>query len=348
MSSKFTAPLILSSALALGAMGFVACGDGGNSDINPVLGGSSSSAGGKPLSSFHPDPITAIQFSDFGVASSTLSRVKFKGAITIDLSDTNTVVDIDQVHITGIEYHIVNQNNIETGSITATLAMDYENDFVTAVSFQEIGLQTDLDQGYNECGNFELVVYAFIDDGYITSQAEKRIPFVRPEEKCREPESSSSEPPAVPGAPLDTFSVQINTKVNKCIDLTAQAVAAGETGDICLRSTSTTGAIELSSGTGIKFAVYDNTNDNVRLNDYSKNYLPENPTTDDFLYMPSSLKEVYPNFLAAGDVFFVGIAPTYVPNSGSAIGFYSFVVLDSSVPDPNGDMTISLLIYKAK
>ena len=350
MSSKFTAPLIFSSALALGAMGFVACGE----DSNPGLPANSQPTVSSS-SYVEPEqtPTTAIVFSNLGVASATTSRVRFQGSISLDLSDSNTVADINAVVFTGIEVAIIKAGT-QTPQGTATFTNPIIFPTNRPINFIESGLQTDLEEGYTECGDFELVITAYADDGYIPSVTTARIPFTRSEENCKEPESSSSAPPDVPGAPLKMITIEgFNTKINKCINLTTETISADETGDICITKT-ISGTLDLSSTNGLKFAVFDNNNDNIRENNYSKNYrpgkigTPRDPTTDDFLYAEGALKDTYTNFTNEDDKFFVAIGPDYVPYSGSATGFYAFIVTNDDKAGGNEDHTLTLDIYKAK
>ena len=346
MKSKFITPLIFSSAFALGALSFVACGEDSNPNNFQTPTGSSSSSG-EPWSSPVISQETAITFSQTGVASETSTRVKFQGSISLDLGD-ETVVDENAAVITGLDIVIVKkETQIPQG--TATFVNPIAFPTASTINFLEAGLQTDLTTGYTDCGEFELVIIAYADDGVNETNAKTTIPFNRSEDDCKEPESSSSAPPDVPGAPLDSFSVIVNTKYHNCINIATQTVSSEATGDICFEATAA-GTVNLSSTTGIKFAVYDNKNDNDRLNDYGKNFLPNRihtPTTDDFLYIESALKETYTNFMSEEDKFFVAIGPDYVPYSGSATGFYAFLVMKKQPADINGDVEFNLLIYKA-
>lgn len=352
MSSKFTAPLIFSSALALGAMGFVACGEDSNPGLPPNSQPTvSSSSYVEPVQT----PTTAIVFSNLDVASATTSRVKFQGSISLDLSDENTVADINAVVFTGLDIVILKAGTqIQQGTATFTNPVIFPTN--ATINLLESGLQTDLEEGYTECGDFELVITAYADDGFIQSVTTARIPFTRSEENCKEPESSSSAPPDVPGAPLKMITIKdFNTKINRCINLTTESISADETGDICITKT-ISGTLDLSSTNGLKFAVYDNKNVGDRKDDYSKNYRPENrkdrpnaeATTDDFLYVENALTETYTNFTNEDDKFFVAIGPDFVPYSGSATGFYAFIVTKDDTAGGNEDHTLTLDIYKAK
>jgi len=346
MSFKFTTSLLFCSAIVLGTLGFVACG-GENGAITEPQQTSSSSNYVPPMSEI-PFVPTAIEFSGLDVASATLNTVKFKGTISVNMGDSDMVADVNEARLTDIQFDVRSKNMTSTGHVAPLVPLDLQNNKVTTINLQQIGLQADLDNGYTECGDFILYITVTFDDGYYEpSMARDSIHFTRSEEKCKEPESSSSSVVKVPGAPLDSFSVDVNTKIHKCINLTTQTVGDDANGDICFAA-NILGEVTLSSATGIKFTVFNNQNDNVRLNDYSQNYLPENPTTDDFLYIESSLSDTYPNFNAQNDKFFVAIAPNYVPNSGSAAGFYSFLAMDKSAPDANGNISFRMLIYKAK
>lgn len=353
MKLNFVTPLLLGSALALGALGFVACGDD-DSPVIPGQPGKLSSSSGVVEPPPETTPITSIRTDHFGINTSTLSRIKFKGDITLDFEDSTAISDFSAVHFTNLDVRVISKNGTSAGSFSMTNPLDFNAEFITSISLQGIGLQTNLDEGYSECGEFIIYVTATASDGVNPpSVSRDSIPFVRPEEKCIIPESSSSEA-KVPGAPLDTISIEVNTKVDKCLNLATATVSASPTGDICFTRTGS-GKVELSSSTGIKFSIYNNLSDYKengkpdRTNDYSRDMLPTNPTTDDFLYVNSLLQDTYPDFIGAGDVFFVAIAPSYVPNTGSATGFYAFIVKEGmSTPDPNGDITFSLLLYKAK
>jgi len=365
MSSKFAKPLIFSSALTLGALAFVACGEDSNPSVPPPAGSSSSSA---PWIEPEETPTTAIVFGTLGIASQTTSRIKFQGSVSLDLGDSNTVADVNAAVITGVDV-IVLKKDTQVPQGVATFVNPPLFPTASTVNFLESGLQTDLDDpSYTECGEFELVITASADDGIIPSVSIARIPFTRGEENCRAPESSSSEPEKAPGAPLKSFQVEVKTKIHKCINVATEQPTADLTGDICFEATST-GSVNLSSGTGLKFAVYDNKNDNDRYNNFGKNYLPEKKissdgsgialpltedgtahqtTTDDFLYAESALTPSYTNFMSEDDKFFVAIGPNYNPYVTSATDFYAFIVLESSAPDANGNVEMKLVVYKAK
>ncbi len=348
MISKFTKPLLFSSVLALGALGFVACSEDNGTNVTKPSSGTSSSSF-VPMSMPEDTEFSPIVFTDLGISSENLTRIKFKGSVSIDLLDTESVEDVDAIRFTNVQFQIINVNKTSSGNVTITNPVDYGS--VSTINFAEMDIQTKLDDGYTECGNFYFIVSVTADDGYYTSTSSDTIPFVRPEEKCKAPESSSSSVASIPGAPLDTFSVVISTKSDKCLDLDNKLPTTQTNEGICFtRSAGNT--IQLSSGKGLKFATFDNLNDGsdfeARQNDFGKEWLPDNPTTDSFLYTEANLKDTYNDFLSIDDMFFVAIAPTYVPNSGSAVGFYAFIVTQFSTPDANGDINFTLLVYKAK
>jgi hypothetical protein len=363
MNSKFVTPLIFSSALTLGALSFVACGE--DSTPTGFQGPTGSSSSTAPWIPPEITPETAIIFGQIGVASETTTRVKFQGSVSLDLGDSNTVADVNAAVITGIDLAIVKKGTQEQQGV-ATFVNQIVYPTASTINFLEAGLQTDLTTGYTDCGEFELIIVAYADDGIIQTNAMTTIPFTRSEENCKEPESSSSAPPDVPGAPLKSFSVSVSTKLNKCINIATETVTTEPAGDICFESTAT-GTVNLSSTTGLKFTVYDNKNDSDRKNDFGKNYMPEKrknadgtiyppvtadgtahqTTTDDFLYVEGSLSDTYTNFMNEDDKFFVALGPDFVPYSGSATGFYAFIVTKRESPDANGDVEFSMTIYKA-
>ena len=342
MNSKFLTPLILSSALTLGALSFVACGEEGTS-IPPMPTASSSSA-------FIPMSIdagieTSIVFSGLGISGTGAKQIKFKGDISLDLGNEATVEDIEAVQFTKVTFEIVNKNQAKIGEAETSKPLVLSN---ATINLQELGLFTDIDSPmYTECGEFTLYITAYADDGYIESVNQSTITFTRPEEKCNVPESSSSEA-KVPGAPLDSQSVSITTSFQKSLNLTSLAASGDATGDMCFKTIGTNGKIQLTSTTGLKFAVYNNENDGDRKTNYSKQWLPKEPTTDSFTYLEGALKDTIPDLLGVGDRFLVAIAPNHVRNSGSAVGYYAFIVTDNTTPNTNGDLTFTLLVYKGK
>ena len=344
MNSKFLTPVILGSALAVGALNFVACGEDNGTVAVPT--GNSSASNFVPVSRAAETETTAIKFDDMGISGSTLNSVKFKGSITLDLSDSSTVADVNAVRFTDMNFDIESVNKTSGGVATMMVPPDFNGQVITTVNLAEIGLATDLNENYTECGDFRLIITASATDGQIPSVSKDTILFVRPEAKCKAPESSSSEA-KVPGAPLKAVSIKVSTKTHKCLTFATGAATADPTGDVCFKTFGTQGNVQLSSTNGFKFAVYDNINDGDRTTNYSKNWLPENPTTDSFTYLEPALKEVFPDFLNEVDVFFVAIGPNYVRNSGSAAGFYAFVVSEQSTPDTNGDVSFTLLVYEA-
>ncbi|WP_290765857.1 hypothetical protein [Fibrobacter sp. UBA4297] len=341
MSSKFTSPLILSSVLALGTLSFIACGEDSNPNLPNQTTPSSSSVYVPPAPSIE----TSIVFESLDAANLN-TGVKFSGTISIDLGDSNTVVDVSAAHFTQVTTVVVKkETQVQQGTASFSIPIDFNEYPIQTVPLGEWGLKTDFENGYTDCGDFELIITAVVEDGIAEpSVSVARIPFERPSRWCMEPESSSSEAPEVIGAPLDSFEIQVDTKINKCINVAAKAVSPDENGDVCFDVN--TSSIGLSSTTGVKFALYGNKDDNDYSNDYGKKRHPSNPTTTDFIYAPASLQETYPNFLSATDKFFVGIAPTYDPQTNPGTGFFTFVVIDKGIADANGHRQMTLFFYK--
>lgn len=342
MNSKFVTPLIFSSALTLSALSFVACGD----DSTPTsFQGPSTPSSSSVYIPPEPTVTTAIVFSGLN-APASLTKIVFDGILTLDLSDSNTVVDVNAVRFTGVDFIIVKkETQIPQGTVTVTQPNDYENFLISTVSLAEMGVSTDLDVGYTECGEFELIITANAHDGFVPSTSIARIPFTRSEEKCRAPESSSSAEPEAPGIPLKSFELEFDTKVSRCIDIATEAAAAGEAGDICLKASSA--GVELYSTTGYQFAIYNNRNDSDEWNDYTPNWPPDEPQTTSFTYLSTALKTSIGNFVnEIGEQFVVGVLPTYSPITGSAAGFCAFGIKDSNPPDVNGNVKMILVVYK--
>lgn len=344
MKSKFVTSFIFGSALTLGALSFVACGEDSINAL-PQPGQSAGTSSSSHYVAPVPTEETFISFSNF-TAIPSFSIIQFQGSVTINLGDTNTIADVDAVRITDIQFAIVKAGtDILQGNVTVLRPIDFENNFTVIANLDEMGVRTDLDEGYTECGNFELVVTASATDDINKSVSTKRIPFTRSEEKCREPESSSSSEPEATSAPLDSFLITIDTKIHKCINTITKA--PDDAGDICFQPNSNK-TVDLYSTNEVKFALYNNLNDRPMENDYDKDYHPEDPHTSDFLYVSTSLVEKYNNFLSHKNNFFVAISPTYNPASEVATGFFAFIVLNSPIPDSNGNVSMDLLVYTGK
>jgi hypothetical protein len=354
MSSKFTTPLILSSALALSAFSFIACSEDSNPGIPSQVGNSSSSY--VPPDIPQQTATTAIVFSGLGADQTMATQVFFTGSIKLDFSDTNITPENSTIRFTDLKLFVESASKTSSGSIKTNLSADgsipadyFATQQPTTISFDKIGLYADLADGYTECGNFNLIIAATAMDP--ANEATKSvsidtIPFIRGEQNCKIPESSSSSI-AVPGAPLVAGTATISTKDNKCFTFaTGTATTDATIGDICI-TRYTKDSFTLSSGTGLKFAFYDNPKDADRKNDWTSERLPEAPTTDNFTYKEANLKETISNIQNEIENFVVCIAPTYVPNSGSATGFYTFTISDVSVPDGNGDVVFSITYLKA-
>ena len=336
MSSKFTAPLIFSSALALGAMGFVACGE----DSNPTLPPSPTSSSSGPISMATPSVETAIVFTGLGATVGNTS-VKFSGTISIDFGDSNTVADVSAARFTSVTFDVVKAGTLNPqGTAAFATPIDFANTFIQTVPLQEWGLMSNLETGYTECGSFELIITAVVEDGVTEpSVSIEKIPFERPSKWCLAPESSSSEAPEVTGVPLTKFEVEINTKVEKCINIATKQAA--ETGDICFGYGESSN--RLYSDTGVKFALYANREMSTNPETYYGTQLrPELmkssgiAETTDFLYRESALQETYPNFYSVNDQFFVGIRDTYDPYTNPNSGFYAFIVKYKGTKIDNG------------
>ncbi len=356
MNSKFVTPAILSSALTLSALSFIACGDDSNPVIQPQPGVSSSSIYTEP----EDTPITSIVFTGLEATAGT-GKMFFKGSITIDVGDENTVADVDAVHFTDVKFVIRNSVTHATqGEVTITNPiLDYASLANPVVSLNEMGVQTDLEKGYTECGSFELVITAFATDGEISSNTTKTIPFVRSEDFCKEPEeSSSSAAPEIKSAPLKHFTIEMDTKVAKCVNIATES-KSDEGGDLCFNPNASKNGLDLSSTTGLQFALYTNKNDNDEWNDYSFNLLPEELNervayTSDFLYNSGALKDTFANVIHAQNIantansFIVGVTSAYNPSSEVATGFYAFAVMTTNIYDANGNSSFTLVIYKAQ
>ncbi len=336
MNFKFATPLLLGSALTLSAIGFVACG-GDDNGVTPVPG-SSSSQPPEPLPEV--DPTTSITFSGLGILYKSDTKVQFKGEVSIVLDDDESLADPSIARFADIKFDVRSKSGASTGTVDAP-AVDYANNAISTYSLQEMGVQTLLDEGYTECGDFTLYITATKPDG---TGMRDSISFTRPEEKCKAPEISSSSV-QVPGAPMDSVTVRVSTKSTKCVVLTTNPptlTAETTVGDICFNRIGTT--VQISSGTGLKFATFAN----VWPDDYGWDMLPTDPvTTDNFTYNEAALQDAYPDFLSLDDQFFVAVSPTYTPNSGTAVGFYAFIAKEIS-HDPNNDRELDVLIYKAK
>lgn len=349
MSSKFTSPLLFSSVLALGALGFVACGEEGGPTIPPTPGVSSSSQYQEP----EPTQNTAIKFDELGISFNSSTVVKFNCAVSLRLDDSTTIVDVDAAHFTKVTVTVVNEANNITGSAefmdgqqSLGNVLNLEGNPQTTVDLGEFGLRANLeDPSFTECGNFILKISVEATDGQKFSRSNAEILFERPAIACKDPEQSSSSV-ATPGAALQSFEVTVNTGDQKCVDL-ATGLATNEIGsDICFNRNGK-GIVGVTSGTGLTFAFFDNVNHEPKDDDWARDYLPPTPTTNSFLYQASALKATYPDILNESDGAFVAIAPTYDPNSGSAVGFYAFIIM-SSEQDLNNEETIKLTVYKAK
>ena len=342
MSSKFTAPLIFSSALALGAMGFVACGD----DSNPSLPPSPTSSSSGPIVIPEPTVETAIVFTGLNAEVGS-KNVKFYGTLSIDFGDSNTVADVGAARFTQVTFNVVKKGTLEPqGTAAFATPIDFANSFIQTVSLYETGVKSDLAEGYTECGDFELIITAVVDDGITEpSVSVERIPFTRPAMWCQEPESSSSEAPEVTGAPLTGFEVVINTKVEKCINIATKQAA--ETGDICFGYGESSN--RLYSDTGVKFALYANRESGNPDIFYGKVLRPEivkgSAETTDFLYRESALQETYPNFYSVNDQFFVGIRDTYDPYTNPNSGFYASIVTDKGTKIDNDSNVKGMKVY---
>ena len=192
MNSKFVTPLIFTSALAIGALSFVACGGDEGSDFSTKPENPTPSSAYVPP---EPTPQTSIHFANMA-ASVVSNKVKFKGDITLDLFDSTAIVDFNAVRFIDLQVTIVNSQNVPTGNYTFGNPIDFNANRVTAINFQEADLYSNLTEGYTECGNFSLMITATASDGILKSVSNYTIPFTRSEEFCKEPESSSSSAPA--------------------------------------------------------------------------------------------------------------------------------------------------------
>ena len=182
MSSKFTTPLLFSSVIALGTLGFVACGESGEGGpIQPPGPQNSSSSVWVPP---EPSENTAILFTNLEITSQSLNYVKFDGVLRLELNDSSSVEDMDAAHFTKVTVNVV---NVATGTLMGSAefrddqgkslgnVLDVDALGRTTVDLGAFALQTNLDDpGYSACGDFKLMIFAEATDGYLDSKSLER------------------------------------------------------------------------------------------------------------------------------------------------------------------------------
>lgn len=329
MKFKFPKTLLLASVVSLGIASFTACGDSNSDPVSGPTGISSSSAQIPEVP--QNTETTAIKFDNIQMSSQTTTKVKFSGSIYLDLSDSNTVVDINAIHFTKIDFTL--------HSATAAMPIKmitppmYETGTVTAVNLLEVGLTAEP----TECGEMTLVFSAFATDGIKESVTSDSIKFVRDQNFCvaNEPSSSSMAQPAVQ---LTSYEVTLKTNGQRGFMLATGALVDDPlAADVVINKNPVT----VTGNNGIRFA-----------EDYSDEWfatnLPNPATVSSFKYKNGELASTITNFWETrGSLFFVAIAPEFNAASGSAAGFYAFTVTNSTTPDPNGDVEVTLVVYKA-
>lgn len=329
MNFKFPKKLFFASVVALGIASFTACGGSNDDPVGPS--GTSSSSMDIPTPPQNTET-TAIKFNGIAVSSQTATKVKFTGSIDLDFSDTNTVVDVNAVRFTKIDF------TLHTAATVIPTRMinppDYDNSRRTSVNLLETGLLAEP----TECGPMTLVISAYATDGIKESITTDSITFVRDESYCVDLTPSSSSV-AAPSAPLTSYTVKLNTKDTVGVMLATGAKTTDQlSADLAIVRSG--GTVIVTGSNGMRFA------EDIS-NTWFDTNLPNPATVSSFDFYESELSSSLPDFFETrGSLFYVAVSPEYNAASGSAVGFYAFTVLDFT-KDSNDDVEMTLIIYKA-
>lgn len=346
--------LLLGTALAMSTVNFMACSD--DSTAAPTPSGPTSSA----AEEIHIRENTDLSPIKFETISAQLGGNKefFKGNIQIDILDTLSSENPDQVYFTNVEFTVGRIENDKAVESTAQVVFNPIQPQMQTLNLQEMGVSIDFsDPSFTDCGTYVLMVTATASDDagkpdkfVTTGQSEK---FQRPEAYCKSKEPESSAAVEVKQIEMETYEVTLETNGKKGLNLAAGTtfteaeIAAGNAVHFTLDNVG--GVITINSQNGTLFSPITNGDDNINYDDdWSFNYYPETELgrsayVSDFQYKDISGTSIDP--LDQTDLIYVAKATTYDANTGA--GFFAFVLI-AKQELTNKDYSMTFKVYKAK
>ncbi|MCQ2105226.1 MAG: hypothetical protein MJZ26_05490 [Fibrobacter sp.] len=338
MNFKFAKTLLMGSVISMGAFGLVACGD-------------DSSSG--PSNQDNPGEIVVPTQKDANIIFTNMSKVdagsmvKFLGSVALDLYDTTTQQNLDNVKFTEITFQV---GRVEAGSLkpsTANVAItippSFETSNVTRMNLNEMGVSVSLtDPNFTECGDFNLVVTVKANDGTKDFVSSDQIAFSRPDSYCKTVDPTPTEPVVKAEVEMVPYTATVSTNLAPGLNFATGVASADLTSDLIV-SKAAGGEITISSGNGTLFSpILANSFYEVGI--WPEEVEQRTAYMSDFLYKAiegTTLENIISN---SSQIY---VAKTAAFDATTGAGFYAFGV-DSYQEGNNKDYTLVLKVYKAK
>lgn len=335
MKFNFAKTLLMSSVLAMGAFGLVACGDDGPSKGNTPVDSSIIIKNQEALDMFG-------------------SIVKFNGSITTDNEAASQDADFA---IDSLKFQVLDsKGNVTKVAVTpASYQLPPHSD---KIDISEVDPTVNLDDpNFKACGAFKLnvIVSAHLDKEKKTSSVQ--IPFNRDAAQfCPEAPASSSGSATPTGIEMVPYEVTMSTDMLPGLDLATGTASASTTADLVISkasSGSSNKGVIISSGNGTLFSAISNeqSTPNNFDDDYEVDYWPEvengHAYVSDFMFKFISKEQITDAVEAGSPSVNIYVAKTVTGDPATGVGFFAFAIIDAK-PGMNGDFTLKLKVYKKK
>ena len=353
----FAKKLILSSVVAIGAFGLIACGSDSKSSTEANQG---TNPGEKMEIPTQKDANITVSELSSRIAG---DDVRFKGQFGLDfVGDPEAQDSSFNIVFTNIEYEVgkgTDVNNMTKVGVTVNsnqILFPTQNsiDLNTMTSaYVSISL---LDSGFTECGMYSLIVTLSAFDGDKEFKRTEVIPFERDAaEYCRTEDTTSQQPVKVE-IPMTSCQVELSTNVNPGLSLsTCTAVPAGSPADITFSKAGTRNEPELAATTGAGVFVTPITNGDLPpyTDDYEVDMWPEDMNADrspatayvsDFKFKAIEGTQLTGMIQNANQIY---VAKTAAYNAETGAGFFAFAITEPTEGN-NGDYTFKVKVYRVQ
>lgn len=336
---------IFSTALIFG---LAACSSGDDNKSNPAAPSGNDSQPLPPQEQVTPQ--SPITFNTITITpNSDKSKFLIGGGASLNTLDTNVIPTGVEVAFTDV--YLTLGKVSETGQLMTTpLTITFNKPAGTfsVVNFSAFGTAI-VDNNKSDCGTFRITATykATYDmnkpDMFISRDS---IDFIREQKYCEEEKSTVPEQTTNPASSVELthYEITVDTKSGTGISFATGQTAPNASADIYLTATDD-GEITVHASNGTKITAYSNANDKNWDDDWTYEMLPAEPAhMSDFRFKELSLGTLYKPF----DGFAFVVATTSAYNATTGDGFYAFTMKDKTTPDANGNMNVTILVYKKK
>ena len=338
MNFKFAKTLLMGSVISMGAFGLVACGD-------------DSSSG--PSNQDNPGEIVVPTQKDANIIFSNMTKVdagsmvKFLGSVALDLYDTTTQQNLDNVKFTEITFQVgrVEAGTLKpsTANVTVTIPPAFEASNVTRMNLNEMGVSVSLtDPNFTECGDFNLVVSVKASDGAKEFVSSDQVAFSRPDSYCKTVDPTPTDPVVKTEIELVPFTVAMSTNLAPAFNFSATEATSDMTSDLIISKAN--GDVTISSGNGTLFSPIL-ANSDYEAPEFWPEIIEGRPAVvTDFPFKSiegTELKDIISN---SSQIY---VAKTAAYNEATGAGFYVFGIQEYKEGN-NKDFNITLKVYKVK